>query len=218
MTLRFTLRFLFYVPCSVSNFCFAYAALLAQYPAIVSISLSWPCPTCNNNSHSALICDSFQFLCSISLCLFSLHAFHSIHHCPSCSLNYFCCAIHACHFTLSAPDPVCCCILTVSLFSALLFIHDCHSMQICHAMEIFPIPHAPPSSLPHSSCLIHIISCRFMPDASIFMPSFQFTYATCLIYATHFSNVCHSSHTFHLLHASYSVFNHVPYFFSCLSP
>ena len=152
----------------------AYAPLLAQYPVIVSISLSWP-------SHSALICDSFQFLLSISLCLSSLHAFHSICPCLSCSLNYLCCAIHPCHFTLSALDLVCCCILTASLFSALFFIHDCHSMHTCHSIDTFPIPHAPSCSPPHSSCLIHIISCRFMLDASFFMPSFQFTHASFML-------------------------------------
>ena len=44
------------------------------------------------------------------------------------------------------------------------------------------------------------------------MPFFQFTYATCPVYATHFTNVCHSSHTFYLLHASYPLFNHFPFF------
>ena len=182
-------------------FFFAYAVLLAQYPVTVSISLSWPCPACDHNSHSALIFYSFQFLLSISLCLSSLHAFDSTHPYLSCSLNYLiCCAIHPCHFILSALDPVCCCILTASLFSALFFIHDRLSMHTCHSMDTFPISHASPS---HSSCLIHIISCRFMLVASFFMPSFQFTYATCPIYATHFRNVCHSSNAFYLLHASY---------------
>ena len=115
-----------------------------QYPVIVSISLSWPCPAFNNNSQSSLICDYFQFLLTIRLCLSSLRAFHSIHPCPSCSLNYLCCAIHPCHFTLSALDPIHCCILTVSLFSALFFTHDCHSMHTYYSMDAFPIPHAPP--------------------------------------------------------------------------
>ena len=200
------------VLCSICCFKFLFC-LCCPFSTISCNSLAW-----NNNSHSALICDSFQFLCSISLCLFSVHAFHSIHPYPSYSLNYSCCAIHACHFTLSALDPVCCCILTASLFSALLFIHDCHSMHICHAMDIFPISHAPPSSLHHSSYLIHIISCRFMFDASVFMPSFQFTYATCLIYATHFSHVYHSSHTFicFMLPIQFSIIFLI--FFLCLSP
>ena len=185
LTLQFALCFLFSVPYSVSNFLFAYVALLVQYPVIVSISLSWPCPAFNNNSHSSLICDYFQFLLTICLCLSSLHAFYSIHPCPSCSLNYLCCAIHPYHFTLSALDPVCCCILTASQFSALFFTHDCHSMHTYYSMDTFPIPHAPPCSRPQSRCLIHIISCRFMLVASFLMPSFQFTYATCPIYATH---------------------------------
>ena len=132
------------------------------------------------------------------------------HHAPSIDL---CCAIHPCHFTLLALDPVCCCILTASLSSALFFTHDCHSMHTYYSMDTFPIPHAPPCSRPQTRCLIHIISCRCMLVASFFVPSFQFTYATCPIYATHFTNVCHSSHTFYLLHASYPLFNHFPYFF-----
>ena len=197
------------VLCSIFRFNFFFCPFLSQLAfhglvlhVIVSISLSWPCPACNNNSHSSLICDSFQFLLTIHLCLSSLHAFHSIHPCPSCSLNYLCCVIHPCHFTLSALDPVCCCI-TATLSSALFFIHDCHSM------DTFPIPHAPPCSPPHSSCLIHITSCRFMLVASFFMPSFKFTYTTCPIYATHFTNVCHSSHTFY---QCFMLLTHLPTF------
>ena len=115
-----------------------------------------------------------------------------VHHAPST-----CCAIHPCHFILSALDPVCCCILTASLFSALFFDDDSHSIHTCHSTDTFPIPRAP------HRIAVHIISCRFILVASVFMFSFQFTYATCPISATHFGNVCHSSHTFYLLHASY---------------
>ena len=121
-------------------------------------------------------------------------------------LPHLCCAIHPCHFTLSALDPVCCCILTASLFSALFFAHDCHSMHTCYSMDTFPIPHAPPCSRPQSRCLIHIISCRFMLVASFscllfnsHMPIAQFMLLTllmsvippilftCFMLLTHFS-------------------------------
>ena len=177
---------------------------VAQYPVISQLAFhGLVLHVIIINIQPSFVMTLFSFCFSVSLCLSLLHVFHSIHPCPSCSLNYLCCAIHLCHFTLSALAPVCCCILTASLFSALFFIHDCHSTHTCHSMDTFPIPHAPPCSPPHSSCLIHIISCRFMPVASFFMPSFQFTYVTCPIYATHFSNVCHFSHAFYLLHASY---------------
>ena len=202
LTLQFTLHFLFNVPYSVSNFLFAHVALLVQYAVIVSISLSWLCPAFNNNSHSSLVYDYFQFLLTIHLYLSSLHAFHSIHHYPSC----FPCHPSFQHLILF--------VAVFNSFTTFCFVlyYDCHSMCTCYSMDTFPIPHAPARSLPQSRCLIHIISCRCMVVASLIMPSFQFPYATCPIFATHFTTVCHSSHTFYLLHASYPLFNHLLYF------
>ena len=85
-----------------------------------------------------------------------------IYCCPSCSLNYLCCAIHPCHFTLSALDPVCCCILTASLFSALFFTHDCHSMHTYYSMKTFPIPHAPGLKAGALFTLYHVDACLLL--------------------------------------------------------
>ena len=204
---------MFHIPFQFLFLLIAYAPLLAQYPVIVSISLSWPCPACDTSSHSTLICDSFQFLLSISLRLSSLDAFHSICPCLSCSLNYLCCAIHLCHFTLSALDLVCCCILTASLFSALFFIHDCHSMHTCHSMDTFPVPHAPHLIAVAFYTLYHVDSCLML----LF---------SCLLFNSHMPHLCYSlqsclSFLSCFLPAScflpiYPFFNHFP--FLCLSP
>ena len=170
---------MFHVPFQCLFLLSAYAPLLVQYPVIVSISFSWPCPACDTNSHSALICDSFQFLLSISLCLSSLHAVHSIRPCLSCSLKYLCFAIHLCQFTLSALDLVCCCILTASLFSALFFIHDCHSMHTCHSMDTFPIPHAP-----------HLLAVVLF--TLYYVDSFLVLLFSCLLFNSHMPHLCYS--------------------------
>ena len=167
-------------------------------------------PACNSNSHSSLIYDSFQFFLTIRLCLSSLHAFHSIHPCPSCSLNYLCCAIYPCHFTLSALDPVCGCILAASLFSALFFIHDCHSMHTCHSMDTFPslmLPHAPHLIGIALFTLYHVDSCLLLLFSCLLLnPHMPLAHYKCLSFLPCFL----PASCFLPIHP---LFNHFPYFF-----
>ena len=174
------------------------------------LPFSWPGPAFNNNSHSSLICDYFQFLLTIHLCLSSLHAFHSIPPCPSCSLNYLCCAIHPCHFTLSALDPVCCCILTASLFSPCTLITawtHFPSLMLPHAPgrkagTLFTLYHVDACLLLLFSCLLfnsHMPIAQFMPLTLLIsvIPPILFT---CFMLLTHFSIIfliflCLSLHT-----------------------
>ena len=71
-----------------------------------------------------------------------------------------------CHPSLSfysfTLDPVCRCILTASLFSALFFIHDCHSKHYCHSMDVFPIPNAPHLIAVALFTLYHVDSCLML--------------------------------------------------------
>ena len=147
---------------------------------------------------------------SISLCLSSLHAlilYTLAHHTPSS-----CCAIHPCHLILSALHPVCCCIFTAYCFlpcSLFMIVSPCTLVTSWTHFPSLILPHAP-----------HVIAIAIMQiyTCCFFCHAF-FSIYTCPVSATHFSDVCHSSHAFYLLYASYPfTYFSIIFLFLCLSP